>query len=651
MKKIAFTIALLVLAVVSNAQNVSVAWEKDFAYPINWQKVSAFGHYLVGTGNGLLYVDQDSGKVLWSKPEFKNLLESDVSQVGNSPLISVNQGTTITMIDPFSGESQFDSKKAGISEIKDQMILYNSNAILVSGRTYSKKDVLVLSSLSSGKIIWKLEDDFGRFITASDISNSEILVVTVFNNYKIDAHSGELIWKNDTSGANKDLDKAGGFGALMKEMASNVAQDMDFNIQFYKNPFEPIFYIASEKEGRAPTRGFSTSVSNGEPAYHTTYTAFSLNDGSRIWKKDLDINGKMGQLFFDKKGMVILPDDGLNTKINLFDYQTQEGLWGKKGRGVKVKGGIYDFIEVENGLILISKKPNNKNFITFLDLKSGSLVFDKPIKINGEVLFGEITPSGLLYMTTSEVNILDISSGKTTIDNEILTSPSLIDQNEDVLYAFDNSSSTIKLLDKKTGVVSKLGNKITFEGKESPSSIRMRDNGVLVSASQNLALIDYSGKTTFHTYLEAPREPGILRALRYAKAIRAAYIGAVSYSGALAYQSAANDISKEDQVTGAIVSDLGNVFKEIGDQATDFAKKSWELANKRFSATKEADNYVVILSQVEKNNYLMKVNKNTGEIESRISLGKDRKPAYVMDGVTGIVFYQTSTNEISSYKF
>ena len=50
------------------------------------------------------------------------------------------------MIDPFSGESKFDSKRAGINEIKDQMIMYSSNAILVSGRTFNNKDILILSS-------------------------------------------------------------------------------------------------------------------------------------------------------------------------------------------------------------------------------------------------------------------------------------------------------------------------------------------------------------------------------------------------------------------------------------------------------------------------------------------------------------------------
>ncbi|MBL7472062.1 outer membrane protein assembly factor BamB family protein [Robertkochia sediminum] len=650
MKKIKLTIALLIVAVVAHAQNAPETWNKEFPEAVQFQKVSAFGHYLVGTDNALWYIEQETGNIIWSNPEFKNLQEGDVSQVGNSPLISVNQGTTVHMIDPFTGESKFDSKKAGIKEINDQMFMYNADAILVSGRTYDNNDILIMSSLSDGEILWKLEDDFGRFITARDLSDSEVLIVTLYNNYKINTASGALIWKNDTSSANEELDKLGALGGLMKKAAANVAQNMDFNIRFYQNPFEPVFYIASEQEGRAKTSGFSSSVSNGDPMYHTTYTAFSLKDGSRLWKKDLDVNGRMGQLYFHEQGLVILPDDGSKTKINLFDYNTQEGLWGKKGRGIKIKGGVYDYLETDNGLILISQKPNNKNYISFLGLDSGSLALEDPVKINGEVVFGEITLAGLLYVTTNEVNILDIQSGETILDKQIRTSPSLVDQNEAVLYAYDHGSATIKMLDKNTGSVSVLSDAIEFEGKESPAAISMRDNGVLVSSSQNLALVDYSGKTTFQTYLEAPREPGIIKALRYAQAIRAAYVSAASYAGSAVYRSAATDVSNENQAAGALLADVGAAYQDLGDQAADMAKRSLQMANARFKATQEADDYVVILSQVDKTNYLMKVSKNTGEIESRIDLGKDREPSYAMDGITGVVFYKTNTNQVTSYK-
>jgi len=111
MNNLKLTTGLFFLALISNAQNAPVTWKKDFTLPIKWQKVSALGHYLVGTSDALLYVDQDNGEIIWSKAEFKNLNEDDVSQVGNSPLISVNQGTIVTMIDPFLANRNLNQKE------------------------------------------------------------------------------------------------------------------------------------------------------------------------------------------------------------------------------------------------------------------------------------------------------------------------------------------------------------------------------------------------------------------------------------------------------------------------------------------------------------------------------------------------------------
>lgn len=638
-------------ALIVSAQNVPASWDKTLPGTVQWQKTTALGHYIVATNNTLFSIDPETSNIIWSKKLTEPVLENQVAQVGNSPLLSINLGTSVSMFDPFTGETLFDSEKAGIREIRDQIVLYRSNGILVSGRTPDNKDILVISSLTNGEIVWKLEDDFGRLVTASDLSPSEILVVTIYNNYRINTQTGELIWKNDVSEANKQLGSMGAFGDLMKQAASNMAQNIDFNVQFYKDPFRPVFYIASEQEGKAQTTGFSTTTSSGETPFHTTYTAFSLVDGNRLWENELDINGKIGTLYFDERGLVVLPDDGQNTNINLYDYKTKEGKWGKKGRGIKIKGGIYDYSQSEGGLLLVSKNLNNKNFITYLDLESGTLTFDKPVKINGDVIFSEMTPKGLLLITTQEVNILNKSSGELLLDGQISTSPSLTAQDENTLYAFDVRNNVIKALDKKSASVTALGGEIVFEGKESPSYISIRERGLFINSAQNLALLNYSGEKIFQTYLEAPREPGILRALRYAQAVRAAYIGAVSYAGAAAYQAAGQEISKEDEVTGSIATGIGQAYGELGDAATDFAKQSWQMANARFKATQEADDYIVILSQIDKTYYLIKVNKDTGETEGQIALGKDREPSYAMDGATGAVFYQTGPSEITTYKF
>jgi hypothetical protein len=376
-----------------------------------------------------------------------------------------------------------------------------------------------------------------------------------------------------------------------------------------------------------------------------------LNDGTRLWNAPLDLSGKIGPVYFDEKGIAVLPDDGMNTKVNLYDYKTQEGMWGKKGKGIKVKGGIYSYSQTKDGLILVSQNTSGKNYISFLSLSTLDLTFDKPVRVDGTMVYSENTPKGLLYATTEEINILDVTSGALLLDKAIRTSPSLMVQKENMVYAFDNKDNVLKSLDKSTGSVKTISTEVKFDGKETPSRVELRDKGILVSSSQNLALLGFDGKVIYQKYFEAPREPGIVRALQYAQAVRAAYIGAVSYTASAAFQSAGAQVKSQDAASGVVLEGVGKAYNELGNVATDFAKKSFQQANARFKATKEADNYAVVLTKKDKDNVLMKVDKDTGESGGIINLGKETAPDYAMDGVTGQVFYTTGGNSITAYQF
>lgn len=648
---------ILLLLIVNTSlvygQQVKPLWSKTLPEGVKWQMVTSLGNYVVGTSQGLVGMNPDKGEVIWKNIKFGPVNAEQVQQIGSSALLAVNLGTTIYVIDPFTGDVKFDSKNAGINEIKDQMVLYQSNGILVSGRNVENKDILLMSSLADGKVAWKIEDDFGRFITASELPSNELLIVTLYYNYKVNPASGKIIWKNDVSAANKQLEKMGAFGALMKEAAGNAVQNIDINVQFYQHPTKPLFYIASEQEGKpASSGGFTSTTTTGTgPTYHTTYSAFDLNNGNRIWEKPLDLPGKIGGVYFDEKGIVIMPNDGSNTKVNSYDYTSQEGQWGKKGRGVNVKGGIYSYSKTKDGLLLVSQNASGKNFISYLSQSTGELTFDKPVQIDGTLIHSETTPKGLFFVTTEEINILDISTGKLVLDKGITTIPSLTAQKGNLIYVFDLKENVVKELDKNSAALKIVSGEIKFEGKENPNNLELRDNGILVSSSQNLTLVGLDGKAIFQKYFEAPREPGIIRALQYAQAVRAAYIGAAAYTASAAFQSAGQQAKANNEAgTGMILEGVGTAYGELGNAASDFAKKSFQAANARFKATQNADDFTIVLTKQDKNNVLVKVNKNTGATEGIIDLGKESAPNYTMDGVTGQVFYSSGDNKIVGYK-
>ncbi|MTI40538.1 PQQ-binding-like beta-propeller repeat protein [Fulvivirga lutimaris] len=640
-------IGVVMLSCLFAEAQVEKLWENDFSKTINWQKVSSLGHYVIGTNEGLIGVNPETGQIVWNNNDFGQVTADQVQQVGSSPLFSINQNNNVFMIDPYSGKVKFNSQFAGVSDIRDQFVLYKTNGILISGRNSSNGDIIMMTSLEDGKVMWKIEEDYGRLVTVKELNNSEVLVVTIFYNYRVNTQSGEIVWKNDVSEANQQMKKLGAFGSLMKEAASNMAQDIEFNVQFYRHPTKDIFFVASEQESQS---GFSSS-SGTTVSYETNYTGFKLSDGSRIWKDPLVAKGNMGEVYFYEDNLVVMPNDPGNSKINLYDLNSQEGMWGKKGNGLKIKGGIYSYVPTEDGLLMVSKNASGKNYIYYLDLAQGILTFDKPLKIDGEMRISENTPSGLIYVTTEELNILNTSTGSAVLDKSIVTNPSLVTQDDKTLYVYDFKEGVIKQLDKATGKVSNLSGEIDFQGKESPENIELRSDGILLSSSQNMTLISFDGSAKYSKYLEAPREAGIIRALRYAQAVRAAYIGAASYAASAVYTAAAEDVKNEDALAGEIVGGVGAAYGQLGDAATDFAKKSFEQASARFKATKDANGYTVILTQIDKTNYLVKVDKNTGEEIGKINLGKDKAPDYEMDGVTGTVFYKTASSAVTGYKF
>ncbi|MEP2668547.1 MAG: PQQ-binding-like beta-propeller repeat protein [Cyclobacteriaceae bacterium] len=651
--KLVFVFLLSLIAFTHQAQSVKPLWTLPVAEGVKWQMVTSLGNYVAGTSKGLVGIDPESGKITWKNTDLGVLEADQVKQLGSSALLTIQRGTSLYIMDPFTGAIKFDSRAAGLSEIKDQKVLYRANGILVSGRDGANKDLLLMSSLNDGKIVWKIDDDFGRLITASELPSNELLIVTLYYNYKVNPSTGDIIWKNDVSAANQQMEKMGAFGAMMKQAAANAVQDVDIHVQYFQHPTQPLFYIASEQEGKpASSGGFTTTTSTGGPSYHTTYSAFDLTNGNRLWDKPLDLSGKIGGVYFGKSGLVVMPNDGSNTKINSYDYTSKEGQWGKKGRGVNVKGGIYSYTEVKGGLVLVSQNGSGKNFISYLDLATAELTFDKPVQIDGEMVYSEVGSKGLFFVTTEEVNILDITTGKLLLDKGISTKPSLTAQKGDLIYVFDTRENAVKELNKNSASLKTVSGEIKFEGKEIPGQLELRNDGLLISSSQNIARIDADGKTIYQKYFEAPREPGIIRALQYANAVRAAYIGAVAYTASAAFQSAGQQATANNEATaGVVLEGVGSAYGELGDAASDFAKKSYQAANARYKATQNANDFMVVLSQQDKSNVLMKIDKNTGESSGSIDLGKDDAPNYTMDGVTGVIFYSAGGDQIVAYKF
>jgi hypothetical protein len=96
---------------------------------------------------------------------------------------------------------------------------------------------------------------------------------------------------------------------------------------------------------------------------------------------------------------------------------------------------------------------------------------------------------------------------------------------------------------------------------------------------------------------------------------------------------------------------VGEGYGQLGSAAGAFAAESFKRANARKKASSSGRDFMVIMTQEAKETLQIKVNKNTGNTDGKISLGKDNTPVYTVDDVTGQVFLKSDKTNILSYAY
>ena len=637
---------LMFLTLSTNAQ-IREDWSSSFEKAINWQLVTALGNYIVHTNSGLYGIDYGSGAILWHNPAFNNLEEASFVELVNSPFAKVETANGLFFVNTFDGNVVFNSSESGVNKVKDHFVLYRSNSIIVSGKSGDGENMAVSVDIGTGKVLWTSREDFGRIIEIVELTDSELLGITLFRNVRLKSRTGELIWSVENSEESKQLSGLGGFGKLLQKAAETVSEQMDLNLDFALHPSMKYFVIGTEEEndGIGMSSGSSDIVT-----YTATYRAYDIVSGEALWKNPVSVNGQLGHSTWVGDNLLILPFGQNRSKATLIDMQTGDGLWGKKGRGVPIKGGIYSYTPTDNGMLVITTR-NDKNFLNYLDTEKGAFTFDKAIKVKGFVGYTLTTDHGILYATESEMNIVNTTTGDLFWDKDIQSHYSLLQREGEQLYFFDTKAQTVGGIDLTSGqVVMRGSSPIDFKERESPSRIEIRDSGILLSADQNFALYGFDGAQVYQTYLPSPREEGWKRALLYAGTIYTGYVSAVSGMASGAFQNASSHFSPES-AEGQAFASIGQSYGEMSASAGEVAGLAFNAANQRFKATTQARDYAMVLTKSDHGIELAKVDKDTGKTEKSIFLGKNRKPNYAIDLVEGIVFLESDRTFIKKYNF
>lgn len=584
---ITFYLLLCFIFITKSTLIAQRAEQPDFRYDtgskINEMSLTQGGTMVVATNDGLVGIKPGSNQLLFNFTEYGRVKPEELTFVPNAPYVIVYQGgfanlsSKKSVIDYTSGKTLFSTEGNGWKDVITCDVMMPQNKLVVSGNRTSKENYapqVAVYDLNTGKEDYRFDiGEPGRVGIAKTytvtgrpllLKNSLVLPTSqgVFN---MKAKTGELLWQNK-----------------MKNLNVLVAD-------------------ASEKEIYA-----FESVNSGK---NTRIHKLGI-DGAELWKDDHKVKGQVVNFQILPKGIAVVSNqsDGGNesifaakneSNIAFLSAANGEDLWGK---APKTKGYVQHFYVMEDG-ILFGIYQGGINKISF----EGETLFKKPLKTGENILTMAHTPQGLIYITSEDANIVNLKTGEAVWEKPLkykkagAVSSTLDKKNNRYLISADDELFAV---DATSGEVSTLAES-KFDGKEAPSHVEIRKDGILLTSDQNMLLLDWNGGVQWQEYYRAPGKSAMGTILAGVAAVATA-----TTAMAAANSSMQNRLAGYDDEADTDAALAGGMAAASGASVAEMLK--------RFKATAATENDQFILTKLDDGVGLVKINKDTGNMEKEI---------------------------------
>ena len=673
---------LLFLALITGISSLSIAqkandWTKTFPTKVNFYKITDAGVLVVGANDALYGINPTDGKEIWKNTEIENIQEGNYDPIEGTPYIVLAKRGLMKsnnkIVDVVTGKEVANTRDLGLMAVTKRIYLMKNNAVLFYGIGNTGKPTLMKINLATGAKEWEQQKLFEKsseqiVSEAGEVADG-IFIATNKNIYKLNPQTGESIYSVDMKSdlpvaAPKEEKKEGIMGSLKNKVPGAGMFGMGKKID--------------EGANEAATMTSADFFQKDNPAIvyfwnQDVLTAFNVADGKEVWKR-FELPSPVTNILYDSRGMLVATSEktkedetkankgggGLIGKIKrssagkknrasllMFDMNTGAQKWDSD---VDLQGDVLAYKLVDSKLILATQRDQGTNFISIVNLDEGKSITKKPLSIKGSIRDLQIVPTGLYYRTEDQINILDMESGEKTWAKGMNVKNNAGANQNKTGYVYANE--TIHKVDFEKGDITEWITGINFNGKEEPSSLQVRDNGVLITSDQNARLYSFDGKQVWHTYEPAPGRTMAGKMMSGLGGLASAAIAAQQMA-----QSA--QLSYAKGYYGSTDPGLDNSIKNANTNASNFAgaaASSFASISRRFKATKEADNYMSILTNFGKSNMakdagLMMVDKNTGKEIRKIVLGDKKDPDYKLDELGRVVYYKADGNEIQGFGF
>jgi len=582
----------------------------DFDGNVKWIILTESGVLVASTGEALVGIKPNETKTFFKFDRLKNVKEEHLEPVPGTPYLIIKPRGMIqhtTVVDVVKGTLVFDSKEedwqGGVSSrhfLGPEMMFVVNGAKKMDGNKYEQG--VGMYDLKTGKLVNIFERKASNLMVGEpDIFGNSIIIPGVQNVECYDIASGVVKWTSDVKNATR--------------ISTN--EETNEVYAFRSKGDNTVVYKIDAASGRLLWAD-GNKLKGGLARFEFTKAGLAV-------VTNVDNSGK--------KGLGKLASGGSESKIYLLDSKTGIDLWEKSP---KTKGFVSHFYIEDDGIIF-GVASGGVNKIGF----DGVPVWKKPLKTGANIQLMATVPKGLLYISESDTDLIDMNTGESVFGKTIKYKKS-----SSAVSTFDKERNRFLLscsdgvyeIDPDNGEYNLMVSDVDFEGKEEPTNIEVRSSGILLSSSQNLMMLDFEGKELWHEYHRAPGKSAFGAAL----------------AGALTAASAAASISHSASagyMKGAGVPSYNSTVQYHESQAQDWANiadQGFQELAKRFKATKATENAAFILTKIDGGVGLIKVDKDSGESLDEILI-KDKDPMYEVDEFEGVLYFAKG-NSIQAFR-
>tara|TARA_R110000850_G_scaffold182360_1_gene307796 strand:+ start:54678 stop:56540 length:1863 start_codon:yes stop_codon:yes gene_type:complete len=581
----------------------------DLGAKINETTLTQGGTLVVATNDGLAGIKPGVTAPIFNFTDYGRVKPEELFFVPNAPYVMVDQSgfggmsSKKAVIDYMSGKVLFSTEKNGWKTVNSCDVMMPENKLVVSGQRTSKEkyaNAVAVYDLNTGNQESYFTLKGNRIVSGRPLLlKNNILLPTTKEIINIDMNSGNTTWEASLGG--------------VKWMQADTAG-------------KEVYTFEGTNNGDTKISKISTT-------------------GSILWPKEQRIKGGVSRFEIlpqglaivsdvdnsDKRGLAKLASARSESRIAFLSAANGEDLWDK---APKTKGYVQHFYIMDDG-ILFGIYEGGINKISF----DGNTLFKKPLKTGENIQVMAETPQGLIYITDSDANIVNLQTG-----DQVWEKPLKYKRADAVSSDFDvknnryliSADGELHTIDATTGESSVLANS-KFEGKEAPTGVEVREKGIVLTSDQNITMLDWEGNQVFHSYYRAP-----------GKSAFGAIIAGVSAVAAATTAMASYDAANQNRNRLGNYTSRGQNYADFGDSMAAVSGASVAEMLKRFTATSATKDDRFILTKLDDGVGLVKVNKDAGLVTKEIVL-KDKKPEYIVDEIGGVLYYQANNSTIYVY--